>query len=375
MLKGITHRVGGLLDWVYLRAAKNDPLRADELRTEWTGKWLKIVLAGFPVLAVIVAVLFIIVASRGEDSDEERKAVEAYSMRYLNTYLKDPNNPAAVRQFYCGDDFPAVAIPAGGRAVAVNSALPGKTSSTKAGVFRTWSVIVDTEIPKAANSTSTFYVPMRILVSVDPNNLLCGVTLPGPSTERKSGTPVQLASTIEITSDRPLYSTVQNFLTASLTGKGDLAPYVAEGSRFRRPESPRFLDVTITSVRASSDLASGQNVPAKADGIEVSVRGYAQLASGVNLPIDELLVLSVAAGHWQVEQLNDAPNVLAPSDSSPSTTATTTSTSPTTTRITAPPPVGKSASTTTTLTQTVAEVPTSETTSVTPVTTTPEGKP
>ena len=84
-------------------------------------------------------------------------------------------------------------------------------------------------------------------------------------------------------------------------------------------------------MQTSSDLANAQDVPPKADGIEVTVRAVLQTASGVLMPMDFPLVMSVAGGHWQVDRINDAPSIIAPTDSGPSqpsTTPTTTTTTP-----------------------------------------------
>ena len=116
-----------------------------------------------------------------------------------------------------------------------------------------------------------------------------------------------------------------------LTGQGDLAPYVAAGSGLTAAQPPRFTTMAIERVQTSSDLANAQDVPPKADGIEVTVRAVMQTSSGVLMPMDFPLVMSVAGGHWQVDRINDAPSIFAPNDSGPSqpsTTPTTTTTTP-----------------------------------------------
>ena len=108
-----------------------------------------------------------------------------------------------------------------------------------------------------------------------------------------------------------------------LTGQGDLAPYVAAGSGLTAAQPPRFTTMAIERVQTNSDLANAQDVPPKADGIEVTVRAVMQTASGVLMPMDFPLVMSVAGGHWQVDRINDAPSIIAPTDSGPSQPSTT----------------------------------------------------
>ena len=124
---------------------------------------------------------------------------------------------------------------------------------------------------------------------------------------------MELATQTLVSEDRPVYKTVSGFLSAMLTGQGDLAPYVAAGSGLTAAQPPRFTTMAIERVQTSSDLANAQDVPHKADGIEVAVRAVLQTASGVLMPI------------------NDAPSIIAPTDSGPSqpsTTPTTTTTTP-----------------------------------------------
>jgi len=103
------------------------------------------------------------------------------------------------------------------------------------------------------------------------------------------------------------------------------------GSGLTAAQPPRFTTMAIERVQTNSDLANAQDVPPKADAIEVTVRAVMQTASGVLMPMDFPLLMSVAGGHWQVDRINDAPSIVAPNDlgsTQPSTTPTTTTTTP-----------------------------------------------
>ena len=117
-----------------------------------------------------------------------------------------------------------------------------------------------------------------------------------------------------------------------LTGQGDIAPYIAAGSGLTAAQPPRFTTMAIERIQTNSDLASAQDVPPKADGVEVTVRAVMQTASGVLMPMDFPLVMSVAGGHWQVDRINDAPSIVAPNDpgpwQSPTNASSTTATTP-----------------------------------------------
>lgn len=326
----LTHPLRNLLDWLFLRLSGGDGIRADELRARATASFLAFMMASYLPLAGAVALL-VIHRPQPVDQDQARDQitmVEDYSMRYVNTYLKDPTNTAAIKEFYDGE-VPASALPPGGRALWAASALPGVVVDG----FRTYSVIVTAEIPKAANSASMVPIKLQTYVSADTNNRLRAVALPFTRPDRPAGKSVELSTSMLVSEDRPVYSTVTGFLSAMLTGVGDITPYIAYGSSLAASNPPQFTTLSIERVETNSELATAQTVPPKATDIEVNVRAVAQTPSGVLMPQDFPLVMSVAAGHWQVDRINDAPSIVAPNDSdseSPTTTPPTTSTTATT---------------------------------------------
>jgi hypothetical protein len=317
------------MDSAFLKLGGGDPIRADELRAKTTGSLLTFIMTTYIPLWVVVGLL-VVHRPQGVDQvglAEQRDAVKAYAFRYVDAYLKDPSNSALIRQFYDGD-VPASVLPPGGRALIPASALPGAIDDG----FRTYSVVIDSEIPKAANSKSMVSVPLEVDISIDPhNNLFRAFTLPHANTDRPAGRPVELATQTLISDDRPVYKTVSGFLDAMLLGRGELSPFVAAGTSLRAADPPRFTTLAIERVQADTEDANAQDVPPKADGVEVTVRAVVQTASGVAMPMDFPLVLSVAAGHWQVERINAAPTITAPPDSGSSNSSTTTPTTPTTT--------------------------------------------
>lgn len=317
------------LDSIFLRVSGGDTIRADELRMRTTGSFLAFIMISYiPLVAAVVVLAMNRPTTVNEAAERDQlSAIEAYATHYVDTYLKDPSNSAAIKQFYDGD-VPASALPAGGRALRASSALPGVFLDG----FQTYSVVVDAEIPKAANSASMVFVRLQVDISADRKNLFRAFTLPHARPDRPSGAPVELATQTLVAEDRPVYKTVSGFLSAMLTGHGDLAPYIAVESGLTAAQPPRFTTMAIERVQTSSDLANAQDMPPKADGVEVTVRAVMQTASGVLMPMDFPLVMSVAGGHWQVDRINDAPSILAPNDSgstqSPTNTPTTTTTTP-----------------------------------------------
>lgn len=324
----LNHPVRRLLDSVFLRLSGGDAIRADELRARVTASFLAFMMASY--VPIVLGVVFLVV-HRPQSVDEYAQRdqitmVEAFAARFVDAYLKDPSDAASIKQYYAGD-VPISALPAGGRALRVSSALPGVFHDG----FQTYSVVVDAEVPKAANAQSMVSIRLQVDVSADRKNQLRAFTLPHARPDRPSGQPVQLSTQTTVAEGWPLYRTVSDFLAAMLCGVGDITPYVSYGSSLTAAQPPQFATMSIVRVQANSALATAQDVPPKADSVEVTVRAVMQTASGVLMPMDFPLVMSVAAGHWQIDRINDSPSIITQSDagSGPSTTSpTTTSPSP-----------------------------------------------
>lgn len=317
----LTHSLRRFLDALFLKFGGGDTIRADELRTRATTSLLAFIMLTYVPLTLGVVLLYVHrpAAINQVDFNAQESAIKAYAVRFINVYLKDPSDAVAIKQFYDGE-LTTSALPPGGQAVGPLSALPGVFTDG----FATWSVLVDAEIPKAANSASMVYLPLQVDISIDPKNLFRAFTLPHARTDRPAGQPVELATQTLVAEGRPVYNTVNGFLSAMLIGQGELAPYIAAGATLKAAQPTRFTAMQIERVQTNSELANTQDVPPKADGIEVTVRAIMQTASGVLMPMDFPLVMSVAAGHWQVDRINDAPSIIAPPDSGSSTPTTTT---------------------------------------------------
>lgn len=308
-------RSTGLSERLYLRLTKGDAMAADALRARVQGGLLKLMMATYIPLMMAVGVLFL---TRPHTVDtlvqsDHLLSIESYAVRYVNAYLKNPSDRTAIKEFYNGE-VPASAVPVGGRALRASSVMPGAVTDG----FQTWSVVVDGEIPKASGSTVMVPLSMQVSISIDRNNLFRAFTLPATRPGRPVGAPVELATQTVVAAEWPVYKTVSGFLDAMLVIHSqpvDLSPFIAAGSMLRPLNPARFVAMQVVSVRTNSDLANTQNVPPKADGIEVIARVQLQTASGVVLPMDYPLLMSVAAGRWQVDQINDNPSIVPPSES------------------------------------------------------------
>lgn len=342
----LSRSINRLFGSLFLRLSGGDVVRADELRTRVIGALFGFILLTYvPLMAAVV----LLIVNRPQDVNDVAQrdwetAIKAYAIRYVNTYLKDPSNSDALKSF-CIDDVAGSDLAPGGHAVGASSALPGVVVDG----IQTWSVLVDTQVPKAANAMTMVDLPLQVDISIDKRGFFCAFSLPHARTERPSGQPVELATNIAVSEGRPVYNVAVGFLNAMLVGHGDLAPFIAAGSNLRAAQPPFFASVSIDRIQANSEVANAQDVPAKADGIEVTVRGQLLTPGGVAMPMDFPLVMSVAAGHWQVDRINDAPGIVVPADSATNgstPTPTPTSSSVPTTRMNPRPSTTTSTTTT-----------------------------
>lgn len=320
----------GLTNAALLKFSGGDPIAADELKTGIVGRLHNFVLLSYIPLIASVGYLF---ANRPEpvsivDQADRQTAVEAFAGRFVDAYLQGPFNAATMSEF-CISEIPTPTpkgeergeeiLAPGGRSIRVSSARPGAFTDG----YETWSVIVDASVPKRANSSDAVEIPLQVNLSIDRDNRFCAMMLPNKRFDRPAGTPAELVAQIQIADDRPLYNVVKGFLSAMLTGQGDIVPYVSSGSQMNAVNDAPYATMRIDKILANSDAAAAQDVPPKAERVEVNAKVIVQTASGIPLPMEFPLVMSVASGHWQVDAINDSPSIEAPEFSQTDTPTST----------------------------------------------------
>lgn len=328
----LTHSLQRLIDTVLLKFSGDDAIRADAMRARILAILMSLIVVTYVPLMLVVIYLFTHQGARSSaaQNDDQETAVKAYAVRYLDAYLNNPANSDAIKQFYSGEIAQrkaGSALPPGGRATGVSSALPGMFT----GEVQTWSVVVDCEVPKEAHSASMVYLPLEVDVAVNKGGLFRAFTLPHKRSDRPDGSAVELATETAVTAGSDVYNTVKGFLNALLVGHSDITPFVVAGSPMKAAEHSEFASVAIERITANSDLAVAKDVPPKADGIEVTASVSVLSGNGASMPMQYPLLMSVAGGHWQVDRINDAPHITIPDQGStpaPTPTSSTPSDKP-----------------------------------------------
>jgi hypothetical protein len=129
---------------------------------------------------------------------------------------------------------------------------------------------------------------------------------PGPGADLNEAYPTTLAA------KEPAFQVTSGFLTAYLTGSGDVARYVTTDSMLtglgalylaRKDEQGNLLPLEMT-VRATAPAAAK---PADGDTVEVMAQLTAQTPQYANVAMSYPLTLRGVGGHWSVAAINRAP--------------------------------------------------------------------
>jgi hypothetical protein len=112
--------------------------------------------------------------------------------------------------------------------------------------------------------------------------------------------------------DDPVAATVQGFLTALLTGGGDVARYVAPGVELAAPDPAPFVVVQLQRLGV---------VERPAGGLRVRAEVTATTAAGGQRGLGYELELTNRAGRWEVTSVSGAPS-LEPADRDPAPATT-----------------------------------------------------
>ncbi|MFC9280172.1 conjugal transfer protein [Streptomyces collinus] len=99
--------------------------------------------------------------------------------------------------------------------------------------------------------------------------------------------------------DGALSSTVGEFLSAYLTGAGEVDRYLAPGVRLFAVAPAPYTAVTVEQVLAVEESAAGQKVPSDGTRVRIAVQVQARDGGG-RWPLAYELVLKARAGRWDV---------------------------------------------------------------------------
>ncbi|MFK0074638.1 conjugal transfer protein [Arthrobacter woluwensis] len=246
----------------------------------------------------------------------------AFAAQFVLAWLKSSQlDPTALKSF---GDFPQSMLPQQ-PAQASDAVVASIEQGT---VPRIWSVVVSVRIlePRISDdgkSTKAWTLRwFRVPVAVQDGALVVG-TLPAPlpAPARMHSFPgLSYRETLGATS--PASTTISAFLTALLTGNGDVSRYLsprATGIQALTPAPGKSLRVvSITATKAPSEAPSdGEKLQAIAS---ISLTDFGGQERMSDIPLD----LTARAGRWEIESMPALPQITPPipSTTTPSPTET-----------------------------------------------------
>jgi hypothetical protein len=313
---------------LYERMAKGDPLREIELRA--TGaRWGQRAIAVCAVTAFVYVAFHVVFTRPAPPIDQfavtdEQTAVEEFACRFVATFLElTPATKDLLTPFWDGDINPP-AVPMTVRSTQPFSILPAQSLPH----VRVWSVIVDTAVANQVDSTQSTHLMVQAAIAVNSDYTMRAVSRPAVRPAREPGVAPQISVTVQAGADTPVFATVSGFLSALLVGQGSLDRYVAAGSTLTPITPPPMINVAVDKLVVPDPSVAADTVPTHPMTARVVATATVDTAAGNRLELDYPLVLSVSAGRWQVDRIDDAPPVddIAPTDKKPTTSAPSTTT-------------------------------------------------
>lgn len=189
----------------------------------------------------------------------------------------------------------------------------------------TWVVTVGADVTPPQGAAGRRYFQVVVAVDGGPGHVAASpVTLPAPvpAPQQLNDAP-RGAYTVTVTPGSPLAAAVQAFITAMLTGTGDVSRYTTPGVPLRPvfPAGAGYASATVVSIQADHTAPGTVTADPPRDGATVSVLVDALLLekgapSGSGLESSYPLTLTARGGRWEISAIDTA--LKAPDASAPS---------------------------------------------------------
>ncbi|WP_052442931.1 conjugal transfer protein [Streptacidiphilus neutrinimicus] len=170
-----------------------------------------------------------------------------------------------------------------------------------------WSVVVGCETDIGGQAAMRYFaVPVEMDQSAAGVGSLAVVTQPAAvAAPAPAGVP-QTLYPADAAAGTPLASSVSAFMTAYLTGQGDVTALLSPGARVPAPASALYGQVQVGQVAVGQP---GMDAPVPADGTtcQVWVQVTATDQNGTAWPLGYALRMRARAGRWEVAALEAGP--------------------------------------------------------------------
>lgn len=235
-----------------------------------------------------------------EDLSDERAAVGEFAQRVVTVWLTSTqDNPDALQALVKDAAVVTLSnVPFDVSDVDVAGITPG-------GDVGTWSVLVAATVTDASEQTARRYY--QVPVHVDDAGALSALTLPAAV-----AAPVVVGGSTgayrtHIAMNSPVADTVTQFLSAYLTGAGDVSRYVTPGSTILPVTPPPYTSVKLAELRSTTQLAEDGATPADGETAHVLASASAVVSQEQVAAVTYALSLTARAGRWEVTAIEPVP--------------------------------------------------------------------
>lgn len=232
------------------------------------------------------------------DRAGEQAAVSEFAGRFVSVWLQAVRGQEdQLARYVRGAQLtlPAVAWTAG----------PTDTADVRRFPDGTWMVQVGVTVTGEPGTARRYFsVPVQLT-----DTGLVALTLPAPvAGPAAADTAPRLAYRYRAAPSDPVVLSAQQFLTALLTGAGDVNRLIAPGTAITSVSPAPYTAVKVTDVATAGELTGGE-VPADGTQLRVLVTatatGQPNQQAGVQYPLS----MAVRGGRWEVTALDPAPAV------------------------------------------------------------------
>lgn len=300
-------------------AAKSPPADV-RLQSQWTGGsrlatraativlWSALV-AGPIALALVVLLVMSLtgpsnpVAAPTTDRAGERAAVAEFAQRFVVVWLQTPQGQEKQLAEF-------VKVPSLVLAEAPSTAVQPATADVKQVGDGLWSITVGVTVTPPAAAGASPPTPtrrfFRVPVRYDAGALIAAA-LPSPVAAPPVAVAPELAYRYSARLTDPLATSVAGFLTALLTGVGDVTRYVSPGTAIAAVTPAPYTTVELADVMIDLDLPVNAPAPSAGDQRRVLVTASATAGPKQQIGVQYALTLVARAGRWEVKTVDPAP--------------------------------------------------------------------
>lgn len=167
-----------------------------------------------------------------------------------------------------------------------------------------WSVTVAVTVTDLRKSTARRFFRVPVTAT---DGALAALTLPSPVSAPPIESGPRLSYQEPVASSGPVASTAAQFLSAYLTGSGDVTRYLSPGIHLSAISPAPFTSVKVTDLRADLSIDTTA-VPQDGTVLRILIGADASVTDKQGLAVAYALTLRARAGRWEVSAIDQAPS-------------------------------------------------------------------